>query len=721
MKPMKIQARNESNMAFFSPVNTVISAPAGHYTASSFFSRLFPSLVFPALLFLGLALLALLPDKADAAENRPRAVLIVDGSGSMWGRIGKREKITILRKRLIDNIATLKGRADLGIMSYGHRRRRDCRDIEMIVPIGPVVPQTTIEAIKRLLPRGKTPISSALKMAAEQLEKTRPDNSGKQSSRIILIADGVENCRLDPCRTSSQLASRYPNLRIDVIGLAVSDRQAEQMACISRNTKGQFYKAANGPQLQEQITRVFASLLASDKGKPGPKTEKPKALPPGLYLSARLASNAPVLKKGIVWRIYNKQDQTKGGSAIPLQRSREATPFLKLPPGKYRIEARFKSLLAGKDINLAPDSARKAEIVFNAGILATSARLAKDTPELPGVIFSLYDASSGSSGPASIIAHKQGKQAVFHLPAGKYSLKAKIGEVGARQDFVLKAGERQNRTIILDAGRLGLAASLARGSPPLDAVQYAIYLRRPDKDIELLRTLDPTPDLVLPKGDYLVIAHHGEASSRAETNLSAGETKRLSLVLDAGILELSSGLKTDTNGQQMQITYTILATENNRPTTMKPSASGKLVEVEQPLPARSFRHSFILPAGLYRVEARFGNSNARAESLVSIKAGQTSRQKIVVNAGHVRLSLSLTREDPPLPGVFWSIHEQDKGEGDKVSDRAGRQIASASGISPRLTLATGNYVAIADYLGQSYRQAFSIENGDDKSIRLTLK
>ena len=73
-------------------------------------------------------------------------------------------------------------------------------------------------------------------------------------------------------------------------------------------------------------------------------------------------------------------------------------------------------------------------------------------------------------------------------------------------------------------------------------VQYTLFQKRSDKDIEFIRTLDPTPTLILPKGDYFILARQDNASSYSRFFVSAGETKTIPLTLNAGTLKLSSNL-----------------------------------------------------------------------------------------------------------------------------------------------------------------------------------
>ncbi len=455
--------------------------------------------------------------------------------------------------------------------------------------------------------------------------------------------------------------------------------------------------------------QIFSSLGATSKPQITARKKQVKKIPPGLYLSAGLSSKGPPLDGNVSWRIYPAGQSSKTG-ATPLQRLASAAPFLAMPSGKYHIEVRHQTLLAEREVELRPDTPLKLRLSFDVGIFTASARLGEGTALSNNIIFSLYDASTGGTSPGRIIAHKQQSKAVFYLPPGKYSLKARANEMQTRHDFSLKAGERKNHISLLDAGEISFNTRLAKDLPILRDVQYAIYQRRSKKDVEFIRTLDPNPKLILPKGEYFVVARQGAASSYTRLFVKAGDSKTVSLTLNAGILNLSSNLDNGASDQSAQIAYTIEPVDRDNSKTVKLSSNNALVETPQSLPTRSFRNRFVLRAGDYVIKAIYGNSNARARVQVHVTAGQETAHKISMSAGRVRLSLALSLGNPPLPGVFWSI-----------LDASGKQIASASSTTPRLTLAKGNYQVVADYLGERYAKSFVINNGDNKQIQLELQ
>ena len=70
------------------------------------------------------------------AADPPAAIVVFDGSGSMWGRMeGERPaKLAIARDALKAPMSAVKPDVRLGLASYGHRRQADCNDVQVIVP-----------------------------------------------------------------------------------------------------------------------------------------------------------------------------------------------------------------------------------------------------------------------------------------------------------------------------------------------------------------------------------------------------------------------------------------------------------------------------------------------------------------------------------------------------------------------------------------------------------
>ena len=70
---------------------------------------------------------------ATLAAEAPRTIIVMDGSGSMWGRIDGRPKLETARETVSQVVGRIDGSQELGLLAYGHRQKGQCDDIELIV------------------------------------------------------------------------------------------------------------------------------------------------------------------------------------------------------------------------------------------------------------------------------------------------------------------------------------------------------------------------------------------------------------------------------------------------------------------------------------------------------------------------------------------------------------------------------------------------------------
>lgn len=198
------------------------------------------------------SLALLLSAPAAAASEQPATVLVLDASGSMWGRIGDRTKIEIARDAVATMLDRWDGETDLGLVVYGHRRKGDCDDIELLQPPAPldaVALRTRIDAVQ---PKGMTPIAESVRRAAAALRST------ERKATVILVSDGEETCGADPCALGAELEAGGVDFTAHVIGFDLDERAParEQLACVAHATGGLFLDAADAAQLDVALRRA---------------------------------------------------------------------------------------------------------------------------------------------------------------------------------------------------------------------------------------------------------------------------------------------------------------------------------------------------------------------------------------------------------------------------------------------------------------------------------
>ena len=184
-------------------------------------------------------------------QGDQNVMLILDASGSMWGKINGKSKIEIAREAVSSILKSWDKNAKIGVMAYGHRRKGDCKDIQTIMPLGSVKASQVISMLNDLNPKGKTPLSASIKMAASKL-KTSED-----AATVILVSDGLETCGMDPCAVATQLKKDNINFRAHVVGFDVNKiADVSKLKCIAENTGGKYITANNTEELNKALQQV---------------------------------------------------------------------------------------------------------------------------------------------------------------------------------------------------------------------------------------------------------------------------------------------------------------------------------------------------------------------------------------------------------------------------------------------------------------------------------
>ncbi|WP_147306608.1 MULTISPECIES: VWA domain-containing protein [unclassified Wenzhouxiangella] len=294
-----------------------------------------------------LLMAALLPLAAQAEQAQTeKTILVLDASGSMWGQIEGESKIAIARSVIDDLLDSMPPERSLGLSAYGHREKGNCADIELLVPPGPDTRDAIREAVARLNPRGKTPLSDAVVAAAEALKYE------EEKASVILISDGRETCDRDPCEVGRRLDELGVDFTAHVVGFDVDDSEDQaQLRCLAENTGGRFFSAGDAGELSDALEAVSqpepepaeASLTAPETGLAGGTVEVEWA--------------GPDEERDYIAVAY------KGESAnrhINFTYTEEGSPLeLTLPPEEGEYELRYirrqgRQILAGETITVEP-------------------------------------------------------------------------------------------------------------------------------------------------------------------------------------------------------------------------------------------------------------------------------------------------------------------------------------------------------------------------------
>jgi hypothetical protein len=190
-------------------------------------------------------------------------------------------------------------------------------------------------------------------------------------------------------------------------------------------------------------------------------------------------------------------------------------------------------------------------------------------------------------------------------------------------------------------------------------------------------------------GDYVVEAQYGAVAIRENLKIIEGNSLAVNFVLNAGglrVLPLLKGLASNEVDSKTFV-YALSGTEK-----------GKLI-AHSKLPGELLK----LPAGLYRVESRMGAANVTAVTDVRIRPGKMSAIEVTHQAGLARLNFV----GSPEAQVSWDIRPID-----------GQKIATLDGLTHRLALKPGTYLAEAHVNGEILTAKFKVVAGEERDIML---
>lgn len=643
--------------------------------------------------FLSPALPAIAADdnQQNAAVANPRAMLVLDGSGSMWGKIADGHKILVARKAIASALRPLEDRIDLGLIAYGHRRRGACLDIQMMDRPAPLNAVQFSRLVNQIKPLGKTPITAALEEAAKTLnngsDKTNPGGS------IILLADGPENCRRDPCALITKSFSKDQNLKVHVIAFSMEPGDARSLRCLAANSGGKFLEVSD----QAGLELALKSALNAGFGKK-PETASPPAIvkrrtKPELRLSAHLGPYDSALRGGLDWTIIKLAQNNQPESSLPPWQSNQANPTFDLEPGRYSVSARYRDYEVNRTLELEKGDAKSEKLVFNLSELNLPASWAKpDSRSGFGKLLFEPQDKSNTSVKNTVISLTPTSQNQL-IPAGAYRI---VGiENGKIQSWFIHArpGQAIDLPIWKQTGRVIFTMKDKSTGKPLNKPTLSVYPvsegNIPAK--EIARSTALTPQFDLEAGTYFAEIEDGLASTRHEFKVTTGEVTSAEISLDRALLSIN--LKNEMRQENPALDILQVIRKN------KFQHQGELTQLDDKI---------TLPPGEYRLILRSSPTARAIIKDISLKAGD--EKSVSFEAQDVAVSFSVNERDDALSRhqIFWRLYD----EKDAV-------IWQSPDAAPGLRLSAGNYRVVAEIGDDIYEETFRLRGNENREIDLS--
>ncbi len=261
-----------------------------------------------------------------------------------------------------------------------------------------------------------------------------------------------------------------------------------------------------------------------------------------LSLTSAFTPDGGVLKSGVRWDVYyaetDEDDKRKH-----LTYSTNWRAKFSLPVGRYYITARHGNAQIARELTVTAGKLDKQMFVLNAGRLALTSQLAKDSPTLKShVRWDVYYAELDEDDKRKHLTYSTSWRAKFALSAGTYHIVAQHGNAWTSRDITVVAGKLQKLPFVLNGGRLVLTSALEKAAAPLKShVRWDVYyaeLDEDDKRKHLTYSTSWRAKFVLPAGRYYVTARHGASVRAREFTVEPGKPQTQLVALDAGRIKL---------------------------------------------------------------------------------------------------------------------------------------------------------------------------------------
>ena len=207
--------------------------------------------------------MALLGASTPALAQTGRSVLVVlDASGSMNAQLPEgRTRLEAAKAAVGDVVGSLAPDTRLALRVYGHQSttdKKDCEDSELVAGFAPLSQgkAALLDKVAGLKARGYTPITLSLQLAAQDIAK---EPSAERT--VVLVSDGRETCRADPCVAAKALAAADVKLVVHTIGLGVDAGARNQLQCIASVARGSYF----GAESRAELATVLGKAAVTEK------------------------------------------------------------------------------------------------------------------------------------------------------------------------------------------------------------------------------------------------------------------------------------------------------------------------------------------------------------------------------------------------------------------------------------------------------------------------
>lgn len=475
-------------------------------------------------------------------------------------------------------------------------------------------------------------------------------------------------------------------------GTGAAPAQAKRGARKSVKARGKAKAVAQPKQATDQAQPGAPELPAKAGTPPAPPP------PPNVTLRALAAAERPPLQAGLGWRVLERPGAPVREEKI-VWSGGGAEPRIYLAPGRYYVEATFGFAKTGQEIEVAPDRSAESTLLLNAGTIRARGIAAPGKPALSDMFYILRRTNEAGMA-AGEIGRSSLSQAIFHVPAGRYSLAMQHGLAKSEIPVTVIAGQETVAEGVMNAGEVRISAAATSEGPLLDDAVFFVYVLESGGALrEVARSELREAAFSLPAGRYRIVAVYGLARAERVIDVKAGVSSEEKLVMNAGAVKLSSILANDMKPMDRGVIYRVFAVSGEQNGSSQAIATSAKPEAV-----------FHLKSGKYRIESQYGWHNARQVREVDVVPGETTQIAFEHRACEVKLKLAAAAGTPALGRVKWTLRYANGGT-----------VLISQDSAPSLIVQAGSYQVMAQHGTKTYTRAFEAAPNEVHTIELVTE
>jgi Ca-activated chloride channel family protein len=190
---------------------------------------------------------------ASGGSCTENAIIVFDASGSMAVDHRGAVKIDTARAALNQILPDVTAQRRTGLITYA-----GCSRVELRVAPARDTSSQILAALFGTRARGNTPLTRAVALAHRQLEALG------EPGTIVLVTDGLESCSGKPCQLARRLSMANVDIKIHVIGFALTPEvAASQMTCLTKASGGTYVHTDTIDELKKALQQILGCPMLS--------------------------------------------------------------------------------------------------------------------------------------------------------------------------------------------------------------------------------------------------------------------------------------------------------------------------------------------------------------------------------------------------------------------------------------------------------------------------